>query len=63
MAADVLDRLIAKADIVIQSNRTSAMKRLRLDYDSLKAINPQIIACQVKGLYRRGCVWRKAGAG
>jgi crotonobetainyl-CoA:carnitine CoA-transferase CaiB-like acyl-CoA transferase len=51
---EVLDRLIAKADIVIQSNRTSAMKRLRLDYDSLKAINPQIIACQVKGFTDAG---------
>src|ERR1700753_1840242 len=33
----VLDRLIAKADLVIQSNRTSAMKRLKLDYGRLKA--------------------------
>jgi crotonobetainyl-CoA:carnitine CoA-transferase CaiB-like acyl-CoA transferase len=50
----VLDRLIAKADLVIQSNRSSAMKRLKLDYDSLKAINPQIISCQVKGFTDKG---------
>jgi crotonobetainyl-CoA:carnitine CoA-transferase CaiB-like acyl-CoA transferase len=50
----VLDRLIAKADIVIQSNRTSAMKRLKLDYESLKTINPQIISCQVKGFTDSG---------
>jgi len=50
----VLDRLIERADIVIQSNRTSAMKRLRLDYESLKAINPKIISCQVKGFTDSG---------
>jgi crotonobetainyl-CoA:carnitine CoA-transferase CaiB-like acyl-CoA transferase len=50
----VLDRMIAKADIVIQSNRTRAMKRLRLDYESFKAINPRIISCQVKGFSDAG---------
>jgi len=39
--------LVAKADIVIQSYKPGDEKKLRVDYDSLKAINPRIILGQV----------------
>jgi len=58
---DILRRLVEKADVVIQSFRTGAAKRLGVDYDSLKAINPDIIACSVNGYGGKGPLADRAG--
>lgn len=44
-----LERLVAEADIVIDNFRPSTLRRFGLDYDSLKAINPRVIAVTVTG--------------
>ena len=43
----VLERLIKSADVVHHNTRLPAAARLGLDYDSVKAINPDIIFCHV----------------
>ncbi|HEV3136599.1 MAG TPA: CoA transferase, partial [Pirellulales bacterium] len=43
MAQEILDRLVASADIVIVNLPLNVMKKLRLDYDSLRAIKADII--------------------
>ncbi len=40
---DVLQRLVADADVLIQNFRPGAMERLGLGYDDLAAINPRLI--------------------
>jgi len=41
-----LMRLVATADVFVHNMRLSAAARLRLDYDSLRAVNPRIVhAC------------------
>ena len=42
-------RLAAQADVMIENFAPGAIERLGLGYDVIKAINPAIIYCQVKG--------------
>ena len=44
-----LDRLISDADIIIDNFRPSTLKRMRLDYDSVRAINPSVISVSISG--------------
>lgn len=46
---EALLRLIAKADVFLTNTRPGALKRARLDYDSLKADHPGLIYCSVTG--------------
>ncbi len=50
----VLRRLLATADVVIENYRRGAMERLGLGYEALKADNPGLIYCEVSGFGRTG---------
>lgn len=50
-------RLVAKADVMIQSFRPGITHRIGLDYDSAKAINPEIVYGTVTG-YGEAGPWR-----
>lgn len=45
---DLVKRLVGTADILIDNLRPGAMERSGLDYESLKAIKPDLIQCSVK---------------
>lgn len=45
---DLVKRMIAAADILIDNIRPGAMERSGLDYESLKAIRPDLIQCSIK---------------
>jgi crotonobetainyl-CoA:carnitine CoA-transferase CaiB-like acyl-CoA transferase len=47
--ADILRRLAATADILVENYRPGVMNRLGLGYDSLAAVNPCLIYCAVSG--------------
>src|SRR5207342_2855361 len=44
-----LDRLISEADIVIDNFRPSTLRRVRLDYEQIVAINPDVISLSITG--------------
>lgn len=46
---EALVRILADADVFITNLRPGALKRARLDYDSLKAQLPRLIYCSVSG--------------
>lgn len=46
---DVLMRMIEKCDVVHHNMRYSAAERLKIDYESLKKINPKLIYCHSRG--------------
>jgi len=46
---ELVKRLIASADAMIENFAPGAIERLGLGYDAAKAINPGIIYCQIKG--------------
>ena len=50
----VLRRLVARADVFIQSLRAGAINELGLDYAGATAINPRIIYCNVTAFGTRG---------
>lgn len=50
----VAQRLIADADVMIESNRAGVMHRLGLDYDSVRRLNPRIVYGSVTGFGRTG---------
>lgn len=50
----VLERLIRDADVVITNVPRPALKELRLDYETLKAIRPDVIALNVTAFGDRG---------
>ncbi len=48
----ILHQLVARADIVQHNMRYEAAERLGVDYESLRAINPELIYCHTRGFER-----------
>ena len=58
-AMDILKRMIAEADVVVENWRPDVKDRLGLDYESLKALNPRIILASISGFGQDGpYAWR-----
>ena len=51
---EVMHRLIRTADVFVQNYRPGAAGRLRVDYDTLRALNPRLIYCSVSGFGSTG---------
>src|SRR5699024_6804551 len=47
-------RMVDEADVIVESFRPGVMKRLGLDYETLKIRNPSIIFCSVTGYGQNG---------
>lgn len=58
---EVVRRLIAHADVVLENFRPGTMEKLGLDYASLKAANPAIIYCKITGFGLTGPYAKRAG--
>jgi crotonobetainyl-CoA:carnitine CoA-transferase CaiB-like acyl-CoA transferase len=50
----VLKRLLADADVVIENYRMGTMEKLGVGYETLRAINPGLIYCEISGFGRTG---------
>ena len=50
----VLRRLLESADVFVTNMRTSALDKLGLDWESLRAVNPRLIHCLVLAFGRKG---------
>jgi crotonobetainyl-CoA:carnitine CoA-transferase CaiB-like acyl-CoA transferase len=46
---EVLRRLLARADVFITGNVGDTNRKLGLDYDSVSAVRPEIVYCQITG--------------
>ncbi len=57
----VLMALLKEADVVIENYRHDTMARLGLDYETLKAINPGLIYCEISGFGRTGPYRERGG--
>ena len=51
---DILDRLIARADILVENFRPGTLARLGLDYASLKTAHPRLVYCSISGFGQTG---------
>lgn len=50
----VFEKMVRKADVVVENFRPGAMERLGLGFDRLSAINPGIILCSISGFGQTG---------
>ncbi len=57
----LIRQLVAKCDIVIENFKVGGLKKYGLDYDSLKADNPDIIYCSITGFGQTGPYAARAG--
>jgi crotonobetainyl-CoA:carnitine CoA-transferase CaiB-like acyl-CoA transferase len=46
---EIVKSLLAKADVTVENMAPGTIDRLGLGYDAVKALNPRIIYCQIKG--------------
>lgn len=51
---EIIHRLVAEADIVLENFKAGHLARYRLDYASLAAINPGIVYCSITGFGQTG---------
>lgn len=57
----IFKRLVKDSDVVLEGYRPGVMKKLGLDYESLKRINPRIVYCAITGYGTEGSRAGKAG--
>lgn len=51
---EIFKKLVSKADAVIESFRPGILKRLKIDYNVLKKVNPRLILCSISGAGQTG---------
>src|SRR5436190_3015073 len=50
----ILDRLLAKSDVLVENFRPGTLDKLRLDYDSLAPGHPRLVYCSISGFGHTG---------
>jgi len=60
-AKDIVRKLAAKADVVVENFRGGVMDRLGLGYKALSDINPRLIYCAISGFGQTGPYSHEAG--
>lgn len=58
---ELCKKLVTNADVIIESFKPGTMKKLRLDYESVKEINPGVIYCSVSAYGQTGPSRSKPG--
>jgi crotonobetainyl-CoA:carnitine CoA-transferase CaiB-like acyl-CoA transferase len=53
-AIEIIRQLVAGSDILVENFRPGVMRRLKLDYGSLRDLNPKLIYCSISGYGQTG---------
>jgi len=53
-SVEIIRRLVATADVLLENFRPGVMRRLKLDYGALCEINPKLIYCSISGYGQTG---------
>jgi crotonobetainyl-CoA:carnitine CoA-transferase CaiB-like acyl-CoA transferase len=51
---DAVKRLVTKVDVLVENFRPGVMRRLKLDHETLRRINPALIYCSISGYGQTG---------
>ena len=58
---ELLRKLAAQSDVVIENFKVGGLAKYGLDYDSLKTVNPRLIYCSITGFGQTGPFAQRAG--
>jgi crotonobetainyl-CoA:carnitine CoA-transferase CaiB-like acyl-CoA transferase len=58
---EVVRRLVAEADVVIENFKVGGLEKYGLDYASLRQVNPRLIYCSITGFGQDGPYAHRAG--
>jgi len=58
---EVFHRMVKEADVLVENYRPDVKYKLKIDYDSLKEINPTLIYASISGFGQTGPYAKKAG--
>lgn len=58
---EVLRRLVRDADVLVENYRPNVKHKLKIDYDTLRKINPRLIYCSISGFGQTGPYADKPG--
>ena len=58
---DIIRRMAADTDVVVENFKTGGLKKYGLDHDSLKAVNPKLVYCSITGFGQTGPRAHQAG--
>lgn len=61
LGREVALKLVATCDVVVEGFRPGVMKRLRLDYDAVRAVNQRAVYCSITGYGQDGLRSTQAG--
>jgi crotonobetainyl-CoA:carnitine CoA-transferase CaiB-like acyl-CoA transferase len=53
-AVAVLERLAATADVLVENYRPGVARRLGIDYETLRSVNPRLVYCSISGFGQTG---------
>jgi crotonobetainyl-CoA:carnitine CoA-transferase CaiB-like acyl-CoA transferase len=51
---EAIRKLVAKVDILVENFRPGVMRRLKLDHETLRRLNPKLIYCSISGYGQTG---------
>ena len=51
---EAIKRLVARVDVLVENFRPGVMRRLKLDHETLRQINPKLIYCSISGYGQTG---------
>src|ERR1700738_666633 len=58
---DILKKLVAGTDVLIENYKAGALARYGLDYESLAEVNPRLIYCSITGFGQTGPYRERGG--
>ncbi|NLO81342.1 MAG: CoA transferase [Xanthomonadaceae bacterium] len=58
---DLVRKLAAKSDVVLENFKVGGLRRYGLDYESLRTLNPRLVYCSITGFGQTGPYAARAG--
>jgi len=58
---EIIRRIAAQSDILLENFKAGGLKQYGLDYDSLKVVNPRLVYCSITGFGQTGPYAPRAG--